>query len=518
MIVLGGGTGSDVSLYDPKTKQFTHFGQAAAKPGGGTYAYYLSADEKHIYVAVRSSDPWELVRLDRTTKERKVLLTAPAQCHMAISGNVAEVSGQGPKKWYTLADGEAVERPAEQRPKPWRLPGPGFGGTPPRLAMDPAPIAAGEDALAVHLESPGGGEWRRTTLPLRPDTSAISQLAVMEDGRLVGLPNAYFAMVVVDPKDGRTERVPLSVSAYGLLPVGSKVFIAGYPSARTMVFDTARPMTWEEDLPGRPGVKETDPQANPKLLRFLGQDTGGAHIGMMLRRGADGNIYMVARRHRYFYGFALVWFNPEPNEKGEFVSHVFDDGGAFNHLQISAMQSLDGGRQMLISTQVQHNKQLPGEAPASASVFLFDTAQKKLTGKYEPLPGGTKIAAATLADSDTMVGIAEGFRKGAPATLFRYNLRAGKLERTRHVNWTLGSTLLPQSDGKLWGNVLYGNFSVIFTVDPKDLSTRPLARTEDARTIGMLFHDGSLYLSGYPRIMRVVGLPLPGAAKTPEAR
>lgn len=65
-----------MSLYNPQSGAFTHFGQIAAKPGGGTYAYYLSSDETFIYVAVRSSDPWELVCLNRQTRERKVLLTA----------------------------------------------------------------------------------------------------------------------------------------------------------------------------------------------------------------------------------------------------------------------------------------------------------------------------------------------------------------------------------------------------------------------------------------------------------
>lgn len=509
MIVMGGGTGSDVSLYDPKVKQFTHFGQAAAKPGGGTYAYYLSADEKYIYVAVRSSDPWELVRLDRKTKERKVLVTASPQAHMSINGNAAEVAGPDGKKWYNLVDGQALETTPDKRVAQLKLPGPGFTGAPPKLAIDQSPVISGEEALTVHIQSPDGKLWRQAALPLKLDVADLTHLAAMDDGRLVGLPKAYFAMVIVDPKTGKTDRVPMQISTYGLLPWDKRIFISGYPSARTMVFDTTRPMTWEESLPDRPGVKETDAAANPKLLRFLGQDTGGAHIGMLLTKGVDGNIYMIARRHRYFYGFSLVWFAPEPNAKGELVSTVFDDKGAFDHQQISGMQPVDGGRQLLIATQVQYNKQLPGQAPDSASVFLFDVAAKKIVVKCQPLPGAKKIAVATMAAPGIIIGSAEDYRKGVPATLFRYNLRENKLEQTRHVNWTLGDDMTAQPDGKLWGTVLYGNFSVIFTVDPKDLSTKPLARTEDKRTIGLIFHQGALYLSGFPTIMRVQGLSLP---------
>jgi hypothetical protein len=505
MLVLAAAQGSDVSLYDPRTRQFTHFGQVAAEPGGGTYAYYVSADEKYIYVAVRSSDPWELVRLDRTTKERRVLLTAPAQCHMAINGNLTEVSGQGPKKRYTLADGQAVELATADQPQPWSLPGPGFSGTPPGIAIDLSPIVVGEETLTVHVQSPDGRAWRATKLPLRLDVANIGGLAAMEDGRLVGVPGAYFAMVIVDPATGVTQRVPMQVSMYGMLPVGKRIFISGYPSGCTMVFDTGKPMTWEEDLPNRAGVKSDSPAANPKLLRYFGQDTGGAHIGMLLTKGADGNVYMIARRHRYFFGFALLWFHPEPNENGEQACTVFDDGDAFHHLQVSAMHPVDGGKQLLISTQVQYNKQLPGEPPKSAAVFLFDVAEKRIVGRYEPLPGARSIAAAIMTGPETIIGSADNYVKPGTGTLFRYNTRTGRLEQTRHVDWNLGGTMTLQPDGKLWGSVLYGNFAVIFTLDPKDLGTKALGRTEDARSIGLCFQRGELYLSGYPTIMKAKG-------------
>lgn len=504
MLVIGGGTGSDVSMYDPKTKVFTHYGQVATKPGGGTYAYYLSADEKYIYVAVRSSDPWELVRLDRKTKERKVLVTTPAQGHMSINGSAAEASGVGAKKWFNLVDGQAVETTADKRVAQWKTPGPGFTGVAPVLAIDQSPVVRGEDALTVHMQTPDGKGWREAKLGLKLDVADITQLAVMDDGRLVGLPKAYFAMVIVDPKSGKTERVPMQISAYGLLPWKERIFISGYPSARTMVFDTTKPMTWVEGLPDRPGVKETEAGANPKLLRFLGQDTGGAHIGMLLTKGVDGNVYMIARRHRYFYGFSLVWFAPEPSEKGEFVSQVFDDKGAFDHLQISTMQPVDGGRQLLISTQVQYNKQIPGQAPESAAVLLFDVASRSIVWKCEPVKGAKKIAVATWVGNDTIVGSAEELKKEIPATLFRFNAREKKLEQTRHVNWGMGGNLTARGDGKVWGTVLYGNFGVVFTVDPKDLSTKPVGRTEDARTIGLLFAGEQVYLSGFPRVMRLV--------------
>lgn len=515
MLVLAAAQGSDVSLYDPRTGEFTHFGEVAAEPGGGTYAYSASADHHYVYVAVRSSDPWELVRLDRTTRARRVILTASAQSHMTVVSGGAEVANDGPKRWFYFRNGEAfpwahwhddrqvVTAPEEDRPRPALLPGPGFTGEPPKIALDESPSLAGEEAVAVHIQTADRAAWNVAKLPLKLDTAPIAHLRALDDGRLVGVPRAYYAMVLVDPTTGDTERIPLQHSVYGLLPQGPRIFLSGYPNTCTMVFDTTRPMTSTETLPGRPGVPEEDPNANPRLLRFLGQDTGHAHIGMLLTRGADGNIYMIARRHRYFYGFSLVCFRPETGPGGDFVSTVFDDQGAFDHLQISTMQAVDGGRQLLISTHVQANKHLLGEAPRSAVVFLFDVAEQKLVGRYEPLANAQHIAVATMAGPEIMIGSAVDYRPGAASTTFRFNIRTQQLEQVRHRDWSLGDNFHRETDGQIWGSVPYGNYSVIFTIDPKDLRAKGVGRTADDRPIGLCFHRGRLYLSGYPQVMRV---------------
>jgi hypothetical protein len=509
LLLLGGGTGSDISLFDPKTGTFDPFGQVAANPGGGTYAYSLSGDSNYVYAAVRSSDPWELVRLDRKTRERKVLLTAPAQAFLAVNGNTVERVAQGEeKKWYNLADGILTEVNGSRRPPQWKLPGPGFTGKAPELAIDQAPVMEGDDALTIHLQAPGGASWKQARLPLRPDVEMISHIGALGDGRLVGLPSKYFAMVLVDPRTGATRRCPLRVSAYGMLPVGDRVFIAGYPMARVLAFDATRPMTWEESVPGRPGVPDDDPAANPKLIKILGQDTGGAHLGMRLNRGSDGNVYMIARRHRYFYGFSLAWFNPAPDAKGDFAFTVFDDKGAFNHLQIRAMQAVRGGTNLLITTEVQPNKQLPGEAPDSAAVFLFDVPSRTIAARHEPLPGAQSIETAALVGPDLLVGVADNYKTNG-STLFRYNLKSGTIEQMRRFQHRLGDNLALQPDGLLWGSVLYGNYSVLFTIDPATLDIKGLGRTEERNSADYFFHQGAVYLSGFTQLMRVKGLSEP---------
>ncbi len=510
VLALGGGTGSDVSLYDPKTGEFTHFGQVAAKPGGGTYAYYLSMDEKFVYVAVRSSDPPELVRLDRATKERTVLLTgSSAQDFLAVNGNVAELTttdaGAKIKKWYTLADGAATERPGNERPVPWTLPGPGFSGKAPELAIDQAPIIAGEDALILHIQSSDGKEWRIAKLQIVPDTADLLHVAAMADGRLCGLPKAYFAMVLVEPKTGATQRFPMLVSAYGMLPVGRKVFISGYPNSRTLAFDTDKPLTWTEAVPGRPAVDQDDPAANPRLVRAFGRDTDGAHIAMHLCLGSDGNVYAIARRHRYFYGFSLLWFASEAGADGQHAFMVFDDAGAFNHLQISGMQAVDGGRLLLIATSVQYNKQIPGTAPETAALFLFDVEKKQILRKFEVGPRVKDITVATMAGQAIVGAAAIGNEKGV--MLFRLNAETGAVEKTRRVSHGLGENLAFQADGSILGTMVLGNLSVLFRINPEDLAVDGLGQfPQGPGSICVL--NGEIYLSGAPQIRRVKGLTI----------
>jgi hypothetical protein len=522
-IVIGGGTGSDVTLYDPATDRFEQFGQVAREPGGGTYAYTVSASGKSVYAAVRSSDPWELVRIDRATKARSVLATAPPERHMSVNGPRAEIAGAGgPKQWFALGDDRAVEWARseesgqqqilvapEDRPVPWDVPGPGFTGTAPRIVIDESPALAGRKQVTVHVESPAG-DWREAPLPLEPDPECGGVIPLaMDDGRIAAAVGKYFPQLVVDPRTGDTQLVPMHVSCYGHLPVGSRIFFTGYPSTPLFAFDTSRPRTSTLELPGRPAVSQESPAANPTLVAHIGGQTGGAHVGMMLTKAADDHVYMIARRHRYFYGFDLVRFDPRPDESGRYRVEVCDDGGAFDHLQIAAMQPADEGRKLVIATEVQYNKQISGTAPASAAVLVWDVTATRIVGRHEPLPGATKIDVAAMPEPDVLVGCATGFKDPGSATLFRYRTGSATLDRVRHVNHSLGKDLAPAGDGRLWGTVDWGNHGVIFTVDPTDLAVAPVARSEDSRQLSLAFLDGKTYVGGYPTVMRARNVPAP---------
>lgn len=515
VLALGAGSGTDLATYDPATKTFTSYGQVG---GAGTeqgYVYWLSLDLDYIYCAVRGTGPWELVAIHRKTRERTVLATAPVDTMMTIDGNRASVptgKGDAPTR-YLLAGGKATPLDAAAATDAPKLPGPGFSGEPPKLVLDESPLAAGESSLKLHFEKPGATpRWQQTTLEVVLDQGVLGHVVAVGGGRIAAIGRAYEPMVVTDLKGGRSWRVPMPTSAYTLAAAGNRVFVAGYPSANLMLYDADKPLTWTVDLPDQPGVPLASEQANPRQAHVFASETGGAHIGACLTPAADGRIYLIARRHRYFYGFALAWFNPTTLETG-----VVKDGGAFDHLQIGWMAPVDGGRKLAISTYVEPNKQLSGVPPEGAALLLFDVKEQRIVGKYTPLPGTKVLLGVAETAPGWLVGVGVDEEKGT-STVYRFNLETGATEQARVYaglicgkTGTLGVPLRTHDfrlgpDGRVWSGVdRGGEGTVLFRLNPADLGADPVGFVEGSY-IRLLFDGGRVYLSGASSVRRVKNL------------
>jgi hypothetical protein len=510
VLALGGGTGTDLATYNFRDGQFTRYGPIGA-PGAG-YVYSLSMDDRFIYCAVRGTIPWELVSINRQTRERKVLAAAPVDKNMEVNGNQASVPDTaGQTKKYSLANGEATLMTGAVAVGP-KLPGPGFTGKAPELLVDESPINAGEAKVLVHMRTPGPNPtWRKAELAVGLDSDEVlGSIVALADGRLAALGRAYYPLVLVDPKTGEGQRVPMQTSSYSLLALGNRVFATGYPSANLIAYDAATPLTSPAALPDRPSVPEESAAANPRRVCYFASQTGGAHIGTCLTPAADGRVYLIARRHRYYYGFALAWFDPASLKTG-----VFDDAGAFNHLQIGWMAPVDGGAKLVITTYVEYNKQLPGEAPAEASLFLVDVKSGRIVGRHNPVPGARTLLGVAQTAAEHLVGVA--VKEEGVSIVYRLNLRTGKTEQTRAYKaaicgetGTLGvpvrtSEFSVGPDGQVWsGASIAAGETLIFRLNPADLSVIPFG-TVTGSSIRLCFHGGSLYVSGAPQIRRVKG-------------
>lgn len=517
VLALGGGTGTNVSTYDPKNRKFTDYGKVGGEGTSAGYVYNLSIDEGFIYCAVRGTGPWELLAINRATKARAVLATCSASGFMDARCNFSEVtSATKEKTYYILENGKAEVIQPEQRKeriKDWRRPG--FTGKPPEILVDDSPTYRGESSVIVHIQSPDSPEtWRQAKLAVGLSSEGLLEIAALPDGRIAGVCRGYTPMVIADPRGDRHELVPLSdLSAYTVAAAGDRVFVGGYPGAKLAVYDTRKPQTSTISVPGKPGIPFDSKEANPHtVFSFMGT-AGGAHVLFCMTPATDGRIYMIARRHRYFYGFSLVWCDAKTLETG-----VINDEGAFDHLQIGWMSPMDGGSKLLIATRVQYNKQIPGTAAEEGALFVFDVKTRKIVAKHTPLPKVASLLGVVQTGPEEVVGV--GQLESGSSVLYRFNLRTGKTELTRTYRAMIcgrawsdmavparsnGFVLGP--DGKVWAGVTNEDQdSLVFRIDPRDLACHPIGKLWRNEWSRILIDGGSFYTSGGASVQRVKGV------------
>lgn len=513
VLALGGGQGgTDLATYDPKSGTFTQYGQVAGPENVRGWVYYVSMDERFIYCAIRGMGPCELISVNRSTKERKVLATRPNSGFIHVVGNLAELTAENQNKVYLLLEnGNAEEISSEQRQgRVTHRERSGFTGTAPEIFFDDSLIAKGEPTMLVLVPDPAAeGKFVEGRLPIALAGETILDLAALPDGRIAGVARGYGPTVIADPGDRRHELVQTRTSGYCIVAVGKMLFISGYPNARLMVYDTTRPQTSTLALPGRPAVPQDDPGANPRQVAALASVTGGAHIGVCLTPAADGRVYLAARRHRYHDGFALASCDSEGNEV-----LVFDDAGAFNHLQIGWMSAADKGDRLLIATFVKHNDQAPGDDPNEGALFIYDVKARKIAAKHVPLPNVKALLGVVQTGPNEVVGV--GQLGDGSSVLYRLNLETGKTEQTRTVRATVCGTASGElsvpcrsnafvvgPDGWVWAGAIDDQGGTLFVrVNPRDLSTRVVGRLNDTFN-RLLFSGGEIYTTGGSSVQRL---------------
>jgi DNA-binding beta-propeller fold protein YncE len=500
-VAVGAAQGTEISLIDTATDTVTHFGEIGSKGHG--YVYYIEQDNNYIYAALRGSTPWELVAFNKKTRERKVLLTAPPEAFMRISGDTAKVNLHPDDKnsaytYYKLQDGAisaydaASENIAQSEPPP----------APPQVVIDYAPTFEYRPEVIIHYQQPDAREhWKQVRFPAPLENSTIHFAVRLADGRIAGMDYAYAPIVVFDPKTGKGIQAPMNgVSARSLIAVGDTVFAGGYPSAVVMKFNPDKPITRPDAAPGEQSVPIDSPQANPQRAHIFSKLTGDAHIAVPLLRGHDGRIWLTGRRHRYYKSFDVAWFNPTSGEVG-----VIDDGGLFDQYQVSWMASLDEGRKMVVSTYVQPDPQRPGKPGESGKLFVVDTQTNKVVADYEPLPGVKVLTGVAQTGPGILIGSAN-LNDSERSVYYRFNLKSGKTELVKPGarHGLPGDAGLPGKgfdfvtgpDGKVWtASGIAAEQTALFKINPQTLEVEPIGQHGGSAT-RYLFYDGEVLVTG----------------------
>jgi len=505
---------SEISQYDPAAGELVHHG-VVGKPSHG-YVYYISQDEGYIYAALRGTVPWELVAFNKTTKQNRVIATVGAKGVMKLSGSYVKMTDDPGRKtgWqkYHLANGQVDqtlpaprESSAQHEPKP---------ATPPKVMLDDSPTYAGQEKVFVHYQSPEKiDQWHKAIInaPLQP--ADVVYATTLPDGRIAAAGHTYQPLVVFDPAspEQSTRLAPMSkVSSRNLLVVNGIVYTSGYPSTILMRFDPNKPVTPQHATPAQAAIPMGSPEANPRLVHYFSKDLDGAHIGVQTILGHDGRIWICGRRHRYYKGFGLAWFDPKTEKRG-----VINTDGALDHFQIGWMCSMNGGKQLAAATYIQPNPHMEGSAADNAKLFLFDLKEDRLISQHVPVPGATKLIGVAQTSENELIGLALTPDTTKPphyeahnTTIYRFDLKTHKVTAQRTFGRTIqgipsttglpgkGSSFKLGPDGKIWTtvNVAAGQ-SMLIRINPSDLSIEALGSFPSGGC-RILFSGDEIFLTG----------------------
>jgi hypothetical protein len=490
--------------------------------GVTAYGYSLGVDDKYIYVA-SGKVPWYLLAVEMETGEVTVLAeTEPGDYKTRMRvyddwpGASAHVqkNDEAEKKFYWLWHGEMYEKTEGGTP-PWEgadTPAPPWADNPPEPEIFKGQIDPEPDGTAhLWVKHVGAEEWTDYVLPdVERYPLEVHRIALMNDGRLFGSASGHKGRFLYNPATGeRTDLGRDRSSLYAVVPYENLVYWSGYPSGPVMRFDPAKPWNrFAGATPEDPGPEATDPDANPRLMGRLIDDTRCKKIfhGTI---AADGKIYFGGIGQRDYYGGSLGWFDPETDEMGGIWE-------PFSGHRIHWMELVDDGWTLLLGTHRDKDVLNDNEMPEQAYVFVYDIRTGEVTNRFPVIEGHhttgpfLEVEPGLILGS-TMQPMDENEDKGL---FWGANWKTGEVLFTKKTpdripfGWSQGTSKWDYvwgPDKKIWTSL----GDVLVRIDPETCGIEPLGRLPENGKY--LFVGGDLYLTGTEelRVIRNAAQELP---------
>lgn len=353
------------------------------------------------------------------------------------------------------------------------------------------------------------GVWQRIQLPaikLYPDP--IRRMVPLADGSLFTLGDGYGQALVFDPKTNQTKILGATMSVYKLLPVGDKLYLAGYPSSQVWIYDPAKPWTvgtaMAADTPPDNGDEaEATDKSNPAKVAVL-KDFADIHIPWAAAEGADGRVYFGGKVVRIGDGGGMGWWDPRENKAGGFHK-------PFDNYPVFWMCSAANGRYILCSTKTARSPDNTDYIPPRGRIFVYDTTTHELIHQFEDerlvMPGYITEAQPGLVMGYAPTTDKEGKNTGL---LYGFDPVAGKILWTKPVppapstNFSFmkrGAYFFAKGpDGFIWATM----GGVLARINPQTAEVLPVGKMEDNQ---LVFLNGDVYVAGSPRFRKIAGIP-----------
>lgn len=528
--LYGTGTYADgrvgLYAYDPVLgKVVRNFGPIG--PSHAPYAafgYCIGACDTHAYVA-SGEIPWYLVAVNLETAEERVLLEAPPNGSIVIvpvfpgARAVVRQGDRARRREYWLYHGEAIPKVDESAPwpakaSPWEEAPP-----PPEIYRDQlAPDALGNATFWYRLpdntamapkEAPTSGApedlgWR--SIPLEGiDThpQTIHRLALLPDGRLFGTMHGYVGRFLFDPNTDKAIGLGSNrwLSEYTHVVYGEKLYASGYWGGPIFVFDPKRPWTLQNaGPPGRPALRQDDPESNPRYLGRLHNATRVVDV-YASAIGADGRIYFGGFGMRGYVGGGLGWYDPKTGELG----------GVWRPLSGYAVRWLApmlDGRLMVMSTTTAPDELSNDRRPEEARLFVYDLSEGRIVREIVPVPKAMTTGLVIEVTPGRLLGLTvDPHRRdtsilyavdmATPEILFRRTLPWPVSENRWYEGWDDDLDVVRGPDGFVWTYLR----DVLVRIDPEDATVHVVGRI--APPGRPTFVGTDLYLTGSEQLRRI---------------
>ncbi|MCX8117584.1 MAG: hypothetical protein N3G78_06630 [Desulfobacterota bacterium] len=292
---IWGGTFPSAKLfsYDPKTGKMEDHGRMDEKE---FYCYPTAGEDGLIYCAIRFSRT-DIVVFDPATKAKRSLLPSterqPGWLHLT-KGRDGKVYAKLPSgRWYRAEKGTDLVAVSESE-----IPFP-------RVGLPDGRRFHLIDPHLLRIENPATGEVREIVLRHEASGAFLFLVGSGPEGRIYGSSMLPLRLFNYDPQTGRMANLgKASFSTgqiYSMGPLGGKLYLCAYPSARLSVYDPAKPLHFGDG-----------PEANPRDLGPFGegQDRPRAMIA-----GPQGKVYVGSYPDYGLHGGALNVYDPERGEK-----------------------------------------------------------------------------------------------------------------------------------------------------------------------------------------------------------